>query len=399
MAIVDAQTRARAGANTGWHVQTFRGHGGLQALASDWKRLVDRMERSGFEHDHATHGAYFKHLSASGGEFLVLALADDSGVRAICPVEVRNEKVFRRATPTWGLAPSHLYGIALDWICPADDALAQLLPRVMRHLAQQPGGPRWFFHDRVIEGSVIWQGLAALDPGQYCLRSNGARDMLDCDQGFEALASNFSYKHGRNVAAARRRLARLGPARLERVSTQPELDGALEQFVELEATGWKGAGEQRGALRFHPDQLGFYRELVSTLGMLGRCEVHRLMVGERCIGSVLCFRNGRELAALKVCYDEREASSSPGILVMQAAAEHGCEDPGIDRLDMISHRDWLRGWRPQVTPAHALHVSLHGATAALWTRLLRLRLDQGPMARRWLGALRPERPHAAAEAP
>ena len=68
----------------------------------------------------------------------------------------------------------------------------------------------------------------------------------------------------------------------------------------------------RGALRFHPDQLAFYGDLVESLGAAGRCEIHSLHVGDRCIAMKLCVLSGNELASFKICYDESAARLAPG---------------------------------------------------------------------------------------
>ena len=128
---------------------------------------------------------------------------------------------------------------------------------------------------------------------------------------------------------------------------------------------------------------------MGKLGAQGRCEISTIKVDGRCIAALLAFRNDAEWAALKVCYDERESRASPGILVMQAAVERCCASPNIQRLDLVSHRDWLSGWRPRVMPAHTLYLALHRATAPLWLGLLRLRLDHGPAARQWLRRFAP----------
>ena len=375
-----------------WQIREHIGQTGLDELRADWLRLTGEMPHSGFAHDFEAHRAYFKHLSPSNSDFRFLALTDGSRVRAICPVEVTSQVLWRRPSRVWGLAPARINGFSLDVICPEDEARREFLPQVMRHLAAIRDSPSWLAFDRVLEGSVLWDCLKFLDQGRHCIEANGASSILDCTRAYDLVASAFSSNHRQSRRKSRRRLAERGQSRFESAATQPRLDQMFEQFLDIEASGWKGESGARGALRFHPDQLAFYRELVSALGSLGRCEIQALEVDGRAIGSKICFRCGSEFSGFKTCYDERESALTPGFLLSEYAIERCCEDPGIARYNFVSHYDWHLGFRPTVIPAYSVYIPLHAYAGSLWTQLLRLRHRHGAKLGRLLRWLRGKRP-------
>ena len=91
----------------------------------------------------------------------------------------------------------------------------------------------------------------------------------------------------------------------------------------------------------------------------------------------LCFRNGAELTSLKTAYDEREAKVAPGFLLSEDLIEHCCNDPSVQRLNLVSHASGHQGFRPNVVPAHAAYISLHNFAGPFWVLLLGLRQRHG----------------------
>ncbi len=366
-----------------WSIQVHQGLAGLLGLQRDWERLLAAMPHAGFEHAFETHSAYFKHLSVAPHSLQVLALSDGQQIRALCPLETVRETVLLVPATVWGLAPSHHVGIFLDWVCPDAQACAALMPLLRRHL-QRGGGTAWLVHDRVVQGSVIATCLQALPAQIYRLQANDARDMLATTASAATLATQLSASHRRRIARARKYLVDNGSVRLQQADQPVELAAAFATFIDVEARGWKGAAGARSGLRFRDDQREFYRELVTVRGAQGRCKIHTLWLDAQCIGGLIAFRTGREWAVLKICYDEAHAKGAPGNLLIQALLESCCDDPRIDRLNLVSHRVWHSSWQPQCVPAQRLDLSLHRHGAALWMRLLDARRCYGPRLKRWL---------------
>src|SRR5439155_13614414 len=91
-------------------------------------------------------------------------------------------------------------------------------------------------------------------------------------------------------------------------SGQPE---AVERFLALEASGWKG---RRGtAMASRPGHADFFREMCAGAGSAGRLELLSLEAAGQVLAMKCSLFAGDGLFYLKAAYDEAHARYSPGV--------------------------------------------------------------------------------------
>ncbi len=150
----------------------------------------------------------------------------------------------------------------------------------------------------------------------------------------------------------RRRLRRLGTAGdvTFTVAQDPaETRDALEDFLLLEASGWKGRA--RSALLADRHRVAFAREAVDGLARQDRVRIYTLRVEGRAVASLVVLVCEGEATAWKTAYDETHRRAGPGSLVAALASEAMVADPAIRRLDscaMPDHRIANRLWKGRV---------------------------------------------------
>jgi CelD/BcsL family acetyltransferase involved in cellulose biosynthesis len=179
-----------------------------------------------------------------------------------------------------------------------------------------------------------------------------------------------------SVRKARTRIASSGGSELV-VSTGGDLPEAFEQFLALEASGWKGS--QGGALLRRPvwrDVLGDY------LRGTERAQIRSLVIAGRPVASQICVTIGNTLVLMKVAYDEELGRLSPGNVLMANLVEACCEDPAIDRIDCTVWLDWHQRWGMVREPTYRILAfnrrSLRGRAAkAAWHARRRLKRNTG----------------------
>jgi len=198
---------------------------------------------------------------------------------------------------------------------------------------------------------AVGRGYVEEDP-------NGGVGILDtrlvADEWWPTLPVNMRD----SIRKARRRIEACGGSEIVS-STGAELPAAYEEFVALEASGWKGvAGTallQRSASR---DLLRDY------LCVAGTAQVRSLRIGDRLAASQLTVRVGGSLVLLKVAYDEQLAHLSPGNVLMADLVEECCEDPAVDRIDCTVWQEWHQRWGMVREPTYRLvafnHRSVRG---------------------------------------
>jgi len=205
---------------------------------------------------------------------------------------------------------------------------------------------------------AVGRGYVEEDP-------NGGVGILDtrlvADEWWPTLPVNMRD----SIRKARRRIEACGGSEIV-VSTAAELPAAYEQFVSLEASGWKGA--EATSLSHRPawrDPFGAF------LGRTGTAQVRSLFVGERLAASQICVTVGGSLVLIKVAYDELLAHLSPGNVLMANLVEECCEDPAVDRIDCTGWQSWHQRWGMVREPTYRVlafnHRSAGGAlVGAAW---------------------------------
>ncbi len=86
---------------------------------------------------------------------------------------------------------------------------------------------------------------------------------------------------------------------------------ALNDFIALEAAGWKGRAG--GAARANATTETFMREAVTALATKGDARVDRLIHDGHSIAASITLRSGNAAWFWKIAYDEAFARASPGV--------------------------------------------------------------------------------------
>ncbi len=91
------------------------------------------------------------------------------------------------------------------------------------------------------------------------------------------------------------------------------LDGYIEEFLRIEASGWKG--ETGSAFACHPAHQDFFRTVVTAAHERGRLSIATLRVNGQAIATKCDFCAGTGAFAFKIGFDEQYARYSPGVLL------------------------------------------------------------------------------------
>ena len=366
----------------GWRIVEHRGRTGLEELEPDWRRLLSAMPHRTAYHSYEAHLAYMEHLMSAPDDLRCLALTRDDRVHAICVLEAVVDRTLIAPLRVWR-APFHPHVATADVICPEDEVRRRLMPALIAHLRRRPEGRRLLLLGPLPSDSLLWDGLRQLDSGTYCTDAAMSAHVIDCSRSFEELTAGLSKNSRAKLRKARKRLAACEDVRFTTVSDEPDLSTAYEAFLDVEASGWKGAAGTRTAIRFRQHQPSFFHDLTALHGSDDDCQIDMLYVDGRIIAAQFCVRTGHELAVLKIGYDETYRSLSPGYLLLERTLRRCCEDPGITRVCLVSDEAWHEQWRPASLPMMQAYVAIGPAWGRLIVALLKLRLGPARELARW----------------
>lgn len=160
-----------------------------------------------------------------------------------------------------------------------------------------------------------------------------------------------------------------GPVEAEELTDVPR---AVEAFLALEASGWKGrAGTAMASL---PRHAAFLSAVCESFATRKAVQFLALRGGGRTAAMQCNFRAGEAIFCLKVAYDEQLATHAPGVQLEVAALERFRHDPHTAWMDSCAAPDnelINRLWPQRMTlrtlvfPGNRVGRASLGATAAL----------------------------------
>jgi CelD/BcsL family acetyltransferase involved in cellulose biosynthesis len=180
------------------------------------------------------------------------------------------------------------------------------------------------------------------------------------------LERRLDAKFRQNLRRRRRRIQAHGEVILETINGLEGLDAALEEALDIEASGWKGRAAT--AIRARPETVHFYARWARQLARDGRLRLSFLKTGDERVAFHFGHVTRGRYHLPKCGYRERWASESPGQLLTYDVLCR-CIDERLETFEFLGHSmEWKRDWTPFVRPHVTLHV--HRPTwRGRWSRL------------------------------
>jgi CelD/BcsL family acetyltransferase involved in cellulose biosynthesis len=223
----------------------------------------------------------------------------------------------------------------------APDAAAQLL-----QAARNAGARALILREVALDGAAMKafdEVLRQEDLRPRVLQSH-LRASLDATRGAEELLREaLGPKKLKELRRQRHRLAQYGAVRFE-VARRPEaVAAALETFLRLEASGWKG---KRGTALMQDDgDASFIRRAAPALAANSQCEIVTLHADIMPVAAAIVLRHQDRAFYFKLGIDERFAKFSPGVQLTLELTRHLCADPAIASADSMASPD-----HPMINP-------------------------------------------------
>lgn len=173
-----------------------------------------------------------------------------------------------------------------------------------------PWAPAFLHLSAVPDDAAILSAVAR--PADVVLRHSRAvlRAGLSSDDYY---ATHVRKKKRKELARLAARLAEAGPITFDRLTHGDAIAEWSEQFLALEAAGWKGRAGT--ALRDDPATSGFFTAVVAGAAAAGRLELVRLRVGGQPVAMLVNFITPPGSFSFKIAFHEDFARFSPGVLI------------------------------------------------------------------------------------
>ncbi|MET4169951.1 CelD/BcsL family acetyltransferase involved in cellulose biosynthesis [Bradyrhizobium sp. LA6.1] len=246
--------------------------------------------------------------------------------------------------PLPALVSAHPYGTLCSPLIDRD-APIEVATRLLQQ-AREAGAHALVLNDVALDGAAMSSLNEVLNRDGLKPRvlSSYIRASLDATQDGETLLLEaLGAKKLKELRRQRHRLEEHGLVAFEVARKPDEIRPALETFLQLEASGWKG---KRGtALIQHAGDATFIRCAVPALAETAQCEVITLRAGTTPVAAGIVLRHQDRAFFFKLGIDERFARYSPGVQLTLDLTRHLCADPAIASADSTASAD-----HPMINP-------------------------------------------------
>jgi CelD/BcsL family acetyltransferase involved in cellulose biosynthesis len=265
-------------------------------------------------------GAWRKALPASGEAASLIGLLPVVSLWRACKI------------PLPALASASPYGTLCTPLL--DRGLAEEAAKGLLNEARAIGAHALILRDVSLSG-------AAMKAITQALRQDGLRPIIlhshlracldarrDAD---EVLRDALGAKKLKELRRQRNRLAEHGAVRFEIARHPTDIGRAIETFLALEASGWKG--ERGTALRQDEGDASFIRRATRGLAETGQCEIVTMHAGDTPVAAAIVLRHQDRAFYFKLGIDERFAKFSPGVQLTLELTRHLCADAVLVTAD------------------------------------------------------------------
>jgi Acetyltransferase (GNAT) domain len=258
---------------------------------------------------------------------------------------------FDKFTPSGDilLAPDH-----------AAMALRCLLDEARREAPGHTGVRLYAAH----HNSPVWGAI------QNGLKGYAVRRMARSPYSFLDVSGNFATymsslgKLRSDLKRFRRKLESRGSVSVEIHRGADVKDSFLQDFLALEAAGWKGRNGT--SILDDPSVVAFYTTLVRNFAAQGRWEWQAIRVDGRLVAAGMGVRCGDILMLPKFAFDEEFAECRPGSLLTKEIIENAFSRPEVVKINPMSRLSWACHWRMGNSEYTDLHLVRRDALPILF---------------------------------
>ena len=215
-----------------------------------------------------------------------------------------------------------------------DRGLAEEAVRRLMNEAHASGAHALILRDVSLSGAAMKAFAHVLreDGLQPIIVHSHLRAFLDARRpAAEVLRDALSGKKLKELRRQRNRLAEHGDVRFEVARNPADVSRAVEIFLALEASGWKG--ECGTALRQDEGDARFIRRATRDLAETGQCEIVTMHAGDTPVAAAVVLRHQDRAFYFKLGIDERFAKFSPGVQLTLDLTQHLCADAVLVTAD------------------------------------------------------------------
>lgn len=255
------------------------------------------------------------------------------------------------------------------------ECLDSVLDAMLTHIAEDASLPKIVALDAMGAETATMQSLLHVLKARRsasCIFNQSLRPKLASDlDGKVYLERALSSSSRKKLRQHRRRLVERGTLHFSILTDADALKRAFEDFLALEASGWKG--RYGTALLSRTADAQFARALITALAAQGEAAIHMLTLDGRPVSMQIVLRAGPAAFTWKTANDEALHDVSPGMLLLEDYTAALLADDGVAYVNSCAFDDngYMGAWTERAAIAQMWFETRRGGSSA-FTVLSRL---------------------------
>ena len=336
-------------------ITPFQGLKRLESLQEAWNAITADMTRKSFCHLWEWYHSYLRCMAPDPNAVMFFLFMKGETPVALLPLQFTFVSLGGLKLKALAF-PSHNHLLLCDLIC-RDDALhLPLFPLFIDYLKSRNVPCDLIELPHLVEGSNAIQTIHNHPFPRFLLKPEGGCDFLNTTETYEAFLAALSKNLRGSLKQAKKCLDELSEVEFAFTQEESDLEARLDAFLDVEASGWKGALGSGTAIKMDPSLECFYRNLVRSLAASGRMSINTLTAEGKCIAAQFCITLDNTVYILKIGYDEAYKREAPGNLLLAFFVKKCIEDGVIDNINLVTDAEWHRRWRTKQLNKSTLYV-------------------------------------------
>ena len=327
-----------------FQIRIVDGNAGIDSLSEKWDCITCSGSCSSFYHTRRWCELYMRFLAGKDETVRFISASHCDDIIAILPFIKKHLKKFGlHLTEICSPCNSH---IALSDVI-FDDAHCRHIATKFIYSLRHESSLKWdILHlPNLLEGCKLDEESGNI-PLNICVDTSRVSDCIRCDPQSPHL-DKLSTSFKRNLRRLAKRASEMGAVSFHYINDPKALPEALEEFLRIEASGWKGVRGTHSAILLDSKLKAFYREIVNRFSIDGKCQINLIKIGDAYAAGQLCFIFNGLFYLLKIGYNPAFERVAPGNLLLYDLIQRCTDDPKIHTLSFVTGPAWAEKWRPE----------------------------------------------------
>jgi len=326
---------------------------GIENIEFEWNQLFKKLSKPIYSQSVIWHKAYLNNLVNDVDKCHYFCIYKGSNLIAIFPFEEVRCKFYLLSFNTLSFSNHSHFG--LNSIVVDENESIQYVFEFLYNALKKEKSILW-------DIIYLYRTIDNYQPAQCKIRNSRLlvqSPSVVCDtlpiQNYDKTNKRFSRNFKQNLKKYRNRILELENVEYKTIYKRENVDEYFNHFLDIEASGWKGALGMKSAIKLNESLRNFYSEIMYSFSEIEQMELNFLLINNKPIAAQFVIILEPTVFLFKIGYDEDYRRFSPGNLLIEKKLKEYQNNPNLVTLNLISNAEWHKNWKPDILVSNNLY--------------------------------------------